>query len=50
MPAKSRAQARYFAACAHADHPPERCPDRETAREYARTPRKGLPERKAPKR
>ena len=46
MPAKSKAQQRYMGACAHADHPPAQRPDRETAREIARTPHKGLPERK----
>lgn len=44
--AVSRAQQRWAGACAHSDHPPSSCPDRETAREIARTPHKGLPERK----
>jgi len=47
MPAKSKAQARYMGMCAHLDHPPKSCPDRATAREFARKPvGKALPERK----
>lgn len=48
MPAKSKAQQRFMAMCAHGTHPKGECPDKETAREFAKTPHKGLPER-APK-
>ena len=47
MPAVSRAQAKFMGMCAnHPEHAGKECPDKETAREFARTPRKGLPERK----
>ena len=46
MPAKSKAQQRFMGMCAHGSHAKGECPDKETAREFARTPRKGLPERK----
>ena len=36
MPAVSRAQQRFMGMCAHTDHPPERCPSKAVAREFAR--------------
>jgi len=45
MPAKSQAQQRFMAMCEHdPKHARGRCPSRSVAREYAGTPRKGLPE------
>lgn len=38
MPAKTPKQQRFMALCAHADHPPARCPERAVAREFARKP------------
>lgn len=38
MPAKSAKQQRFMGICAHADHPPDRCPSRAVAREFARKP------------
>lgn len=47
MPAVSKAQQRFMGMCSHnPKHAKGECPDEETAREFARTPRKGLPERK----
>lgn len=47
MPSVSKAQQSYMAGCEHNPrHMKGECPDEETAREFARTPRKGLPERK----
>ena len=47
MPAVSKSQQRFMAMCEHdPKHARGECPDKETAREFARTPRKGLPERK----
>lgn len=47
MPAKSKAQQRFMGMCSkHPGQAHGECPDKETAREFARTPRKGLPERK----
>ena len=46
MPAKSQAQQRFMAMCEHNQaHVKGKCPDKATAREFARTPRKDLPER-----
>lgn len=51
MPAKSKAQQRFMAMCEHnPKHARGECPDEETAREFARTKRKGLPERKSKRR
>ena len=44
MPAKSKAQQRFMAMCDHGTHPRGQCPDQATAREFAKTPRRGLPE------
>lgn len=41
MPAKSPAQQRYMGMCAHADHPPARCPSRAVSREFSRKPKRG---------
>lgn len=47
MPAVSKAQQSYMAGCKHNPrHMKGKCPDEETSREFARTPRKGLPEKK----
>lgn len=47
MPAVSKAQQRYMAGCKHnPKHMKGECPDEETAGHFARTPRKGLPDRK----
>jgi hypothetical protein len=47
MPAVSKAQQRFMGMCAHnPKHANGDCPDKETSREFARTSRKGLPERK----
>lgn len=46
MPAVSKAQKRFMKFCKHTDHPPDKCPDRETAGHFTKTPDKGLPERK----
>ena len=51
MPARSKAQQSYFALCAHGIAR-DQCPEHMSVkkmREFAKTPRKGLPER-APKR
>lgn len=45
MPAVSQAQARFAGMCEHADHPPERCPQRGTLRDFVSTSTKNLPER-----
>lgn len=47
MPAVSKSQQRFMAMCEHnPKHAKGECPDEKTSREFARTPRKGLPERK----
>lgn len=47
MPAVSKAQQKFMAICKHSPkHAKGECPDEETAGEFARTKRKGLPERK----
>lgn len=47
MPAVSRSQQRFMAMCKHSPkHAQGECPDEKTAGEFARTPHKGLPERK----
>ena len=48
MPAKSKAQQRFMAMCAHEPaHTRGTCPDmpRKSLREFASTPTKGLPKR-----
>lgn len=46
MPAKSQAQQRFMAICAHNPaHAQGKCPSKTVAREYAQTPRKGLPQK-----
>jgi hypothetical protein len=51
MPSVSRKQQSYMVGCLHnPKHMKGECPDKETAREFARTPRKGLPERKSKRR
>jgi hypothetical protein len=49
MPGTSKKQVAFMRYCEHTDHPPARCPDRATAREFAQ-PKGGslraLPERK----
>ena len=47
MPAVSRAQQHFMGMCAHADHPPARCPKmaRQKMLEFARTKTRGLPKR-----
>lgn len=51
MPSVSKRQQRFMAMCEHSPkHARGECPDQETAREFARTPRKGLPERKSGRR
>ena len=45
MPAKSKAQQRFMAMCAHGTHPRGQCPSKDVARDYAKTPRKSLPQR-----
>lgn len=46
MPSVSKSQQRWAASCLHNPKHKGECPDEETSREFARTPRKGLPERK----
>jgi hypothetical protein len=36
MPAKSAKQQRFMGMCSHSDHPPDRCPSKKVAREFAR--------------
>lgn len=51
MPAVSASQQKFMAMCEkHPEHVKGDCPDKETASEFARTPRKGLPEHKSSKR
>lgn len=51
MPAVSKAQQRFMAMCKHdPKHARGECPDEKTAGEFARTSRKGLPERKSGRR
>lgn len=35
MPAKSAKQQRFMAMCAHATHPPDKCPAKKVAQEFA---------------
>jgi len=52
MPAKSKAQQRFMAMCSHnPSHASGTCPDMsvEDMRDFAKTPRKGLPEHTKPK-
>lgn len=47
MPSVSASQQKFMGMCSkHPEHARGECPDEETAREFARTPRKGLPEHK----
>lgn len=47
MPAVSAKQQKFMAICKHdPKHARGECPDEETAGHFARTPRRGLPERK----
>lgn len=47
MPAKSKAQRRFFGMCEHADHSPANCPDMSKSQmhDFAATPEKDLPYR-----
>lgn len=46
MPAKSKAQQRFMAMCAHGvSGVKKKCPSKGVAREYAVTSHKGLPQR-----
>lgn len=50
MPAVSKKQQRFMASCLHNPKHEGECPDDRTAREFARTKRSSLPERKSAKR
>ena len=46
MPAQSKAQQKFMALCEHTpEKAAKKCPPASVAREYARTSRKGLPEK-----